>query len=209
MDNKKLISLQWCIIIVFFVLIVLFIIQNLNLKNSISLKTKVNTSLNSQSFEYKLKEYFLFKKLPIKIELEDFYFFEKHKMGHIDGYIIMVFDLTVCGKCLHDELKLLHTFREKADDKNIFFTAIIGTTDKREDSEIINLYRTGSIFFPFKLINIDDLYDIFKLDKENFIDTPFYMYTTHTYKILDIFKPQYLETKEFYRWLSIITNQDY
>jgi len=183
-------------------------LQNIHLKTSNTYEDKENQKFKALLFESKLKEHFLFKVFPLRIEIEDFYFHEDQKRDYINGYIIMIFDFTVCGKCLHEELVTLKDFKEKAEQKNIFFLAIIGISDKSEESEIINLHRTGDIYFPCKVVNIEFLYKTFNLDMENFLDTPFYIYAAHTFKVLDIFKPRYLDTKEFNKWLTIITNQD-
>jgi hypothetical protein len=92
--------------------------------------------------------------------------------------------------------------------KNIAVLAITGIVDKKEEAEIINLRKSGAVFFPCKTVNVQQLYDIFHLPKENFLDTPFFIYTSHTFKVLDIFKPKYMDNKGLETWLRIVTDQE-
>lgn len=206
--DKILIKFQWIIIAAFIILIVLLILQNIHLKITCNQGRLPNTEVKSLSFEKNLAGKFLFKKFPIKLSIKDFFFHEEYQMDFIDGYLVMVFDFTVCGKCLHEELEVLKGFKEKINEKNMLILAIVGLSSKSEEAEIINLKSVGDIFFPCKTIPVDELYNIFHLNIENFIDTPFYMYVSHNFKVLDTFKPQYLDTKDFYKWLTIITHQD-
>jgi len=205
--NKRLIVFQWFIIVVFSLLILLFIKQNISLKNVNTAENRQNPKLKASLFEKKLNELFLFKAFPLKLNQDKLVFSKEFEMPFINGYIAMVFDLTVCGKCLNDELIILNRLKENAFSNNIAIIAIIGISDKNEEAEIINRYRSGEIFFPCKMITTDSLYNTFKLDKENYLDTPFYLYLSHEFKVLNIFKPPYLDTKELNAWLKIVTTQ--
>jgi hypothetical protein len=101
-DNKKLFIIQWLIIVVFSVLIGLLILQNVTLKKAHP--PQISKNCDSLLFETRLDEHFLFKKFPLEIKLENFYFNEENKLDYANGYVIMIFDLTVCGHCLHGEL---------------------------------------------------------------------------------------------------------
>lgn len=203
--NKKITFLYLGIILAFAALTVLLSFQNYSLKTTLASKTE---SKQENLFEQNLEAQFLFKKFPFNINLDDFYFHDNTFPDAVNGYVIIVFDLTVCGKCLHEELIALNNFKESLRSKNICLLALVGISDKSEEGEIINLHRTGKIFFPAKTIGVDLLYDLFKLEKDQFIDTPFYFYTSHSFRTLDIFKPNYMATKEFIKWLTIISEQD-
>ena len=160
--------------------------------------------MKAVEFENNLKRNFLFEQFPLEISVENFHMFQEEKNKSFNHLLIMVFDLTVCGKCMHEELALLKDYKEIAENKGIIFLALVGTTDKSEESEIINLYRSKILFFPFKTINVSDLYKKFHLEEGVYLDTPFFVYTSIDLKILDIYKPFYLDTKELSKWLEII-----
>ena len=204
----NIVKIQWIIIAMITVLIGLLIFQNIHLKfssNDDNHTHKVNKSL---IFEQKIKKNFQLKKFPFELVLKDFYFQENHKREFVDNYLIMVFDLTVCGKCLHEGLATLKHFQERIESRNVGLLAIAGIANTSEESEIINLYSSGEMPFPCKTMSVDELYKEFELDKEHFLDTPFFIYTSHQFKVLDIFKPELFETKELRRWLKILADQD-
>jgi len=205
-DNKKLFIIQWLIIVVFSVLIGLLILQNVSLKKSHP--PQISKNCDSLLFETGLDEHFLFKKFPMEIKLENFYFNDENKLDYANGYVIMIFDLTVCGHCLHEELGVLGTYKEALHSKNIAVLAITGIVDKKEEADIINLRKSRAVFFPCKTVNVQQLYDMFHLPKEHFLDTPFFIYTSHTFKVLDIFKPKYMDNKGLETWLRIVTDQE-
>ena len=205
-ESKKIFYFQWLIIAVFSILIILLIHQNLNLKKPHQVEKSNNC--NALLFVSKLNEHLLFKTFPISIKPDDFFFYEKDRIENVNGYLIMVFDLTVCGRCLDDQLRLLNAYKDMLQSRGISLLGIVGIINKSEESEIISRHRTGTIRFPFKFIDVDKLYEIFGISKENFIDTPFYFYTSHNFEILSIFKPEYMETGRFEKWLDTITAQD-
>ena len=205
-ENKKLIFFQWAMIAIFSILILLLIMQNLSLKKQ---KTGVKSAgCSGMQFESKLKEELLFRTFPLSTKTEEFFFNKENQLENINGYLIMLFDLTVCGRCLDDQLKLLDTYREIINSKNISILGIVGIINKSEESDIINRYRTGTIFFPIKFIDVEVIYNTFGISQERFIDTPFYVYTSHDFKILDIFKPEYMDTRRLEKWLDIISTQE-
>lgn len=206
--NPKIVKFQWTIISIFVILIILLVYQNIHLKINCKQKETVFPENNSLLFIGDLNKRHLFKKFPMDFNLKDFYFWEKYQRDYVNNYLIMLFDFTVCGRCLHDELGILKHLKEEIEQKNIYILAIIGIVGKKEESEIIGLHNAGHIFFPFKTVTVDLLYDTFGLTRERFLDTPFYIYTSHDLKVMSIFKSQYLDTKEFEKWLQILTNQD-
>jgi len=205
-ENRNLIFFQWAMIAVFSILIILLIIQNFSLKKPKTI-TKSKEYLGMQ-FEYELKEKLLFKTFPLEIKPEEFFFNKENLVENSNGYLIMLFDLTVCGRCLDDQLKLLDTYRDIIKSKDTSILGIVGIINKSEESDIINRYRTGTIFFPVKFINVEKIYNTFGISQERFIDTPFYVYTSHDFKILDIFKPEYMDIRRFEKWLDIISTQE-
>jgi len=144
----------------------------------------------------------------IKWSIQNFYFYDQNKQDYINGYIVLISDFTVCGKCLDEELEVMNTFKEKAKEKHLAFLGIIGVNNRKEEAEIIKLYKTEAIFFPCKTIDVNVLYQTFKLNKDYFLDTPFYFYMSHEFLTLEIFKPPLIDKKEMIRWLTIITDQD-
>lgn len=209
LEGSKIIKVQWVIIAVFFILISFLIYQNIQLKFFSSQANKKRAPINkAQVFEDRLKEIFLFKKFPIPLNIDEFYFLENIQKNYVNSYLIMVFDLTVCGKCLHEQLDAMKLLKEKIEDKNISILAIAGISAKTEEAEIIGLHKIGKISFPCKTVPVDMIYSTFNLNREVFVDTPFYFYTTHQFQVLDIFKPNYMEIKEFVKWLNILASQN-
>jgi len=208
MNQKFLNALLIAVTIVLSAIILLFLHQNLKLKQDIANLTQGDKKNSKHQFERFLEESFLFKKFPVELDIDNFYFYNQHKPDYINGYIVLISDLTVCGKCLDEELEVMSTLREKTGEKNLLFLGIIGVNDPKEEAEIINLHKTGAIFFPCKTIDADSLYRIFKLNRDYFLDTPFYFYISHEFITLDIFKPPLMDKKEMIRWLTIVTAQD-
>ena len=95
-ENRNLIFFQWAMIAVFSILIILLIIQNFSLKKPKTI-TKSKEYLGMQ-FEYELKEKLLFKTFPLEIKPEEFFFNKENLVENSNGYLIMLFDLTVCGR---------------------------------------------------------------------------------------------------------------
>jgi hypothetical protein len=207
--QSKIVKYQWVVIGIFIVLICLLILQNLSLKSHSNHghATKPDPKMASLLFQQNLDYKHLFKAFPRKVNIEDFYFSGNKQPDFVNNYLIMIFDLTVCGKCLFDGLETLKAFRERLENKNIFVLAIVGVSAKSEESKIIELHSAGDIFFPCLTVPVDELYSMFGLNQEQFVDTPFYMYTTHQFQVLNIFKPPYLDKKEFKKWIKILSNQ--
>lgn len=192
--------------VILIILTFLLSFQNISLKKKYSHGNKYERIISALAFEHRLKRFFLFKFFPIEIKLDNFHFHNEIKKNNINGYLIMIFDLKVCGKCLYDALEVLKYFKERAQEKKILYLALIGLNNKDRESEIISLYRCGNLFFPFKISKVGSIYEIFKLNSNNYLDTPFFFYLDYNYKVLDIFKPVYLETEEIYNWMEIVTN---
>lgn len=192
-------------IAVFSILIILLILQNRGLKRTKPIAK--SNDCQSLLFEVKLKEELLFKTFPLDVKPDGFFFNKENQLENVNGYLIMLFDLTVCGRCLDDQLKLLDTYGDIIKSRNISILGIVGIINKSEESEIINRYRTGTIFFPVKFIEVGALYDSFGISQESFIDSPFYVYTSHNFKIVDIFKPEYMDTRRLEKWLGTISTQ--
>lgn len=208
-NNKKLIFSQWLMIGVFFLLIVLLILQNLTLKNSPLPSVKENSAYcQTLDFESLMNNRFLFKSFPIEIKPGDFFNYENSKIENVNGYLIIIFDLTVCGGCLNNELKVLESYKNVLNAEKIALLSIIGVSSKSEESEIINRYRAGYITCPFKFMDVGTLYTTFHLSRERYLDTPFYIYTSHTFKVYDILKSQYMDTRRLEKWLELIADQE-
>jgi hypothetical protein len=207
-QHVKVIRFQWIVVAVFSILMVLLIYQNVQLKANPYSQLKLDPKVKSLTFEESLNNRFLFKKFPMNLKIDQFKFYKQYATDYVNNSLILIFDFTVCGKCLYEELAVLNEFKEQLTDKKINILAIIGISGQNEIANIIALHKAGEIFFPCKIIPVDLLYSTFGLNKEHFIDTPFYIYTSHQFQVLDTFKPQYLETKEFKKWLSILANQD-
>lgn len=205
---REILILSWVLILACLICISLLIIQNIRMKKNIGFQRGITLKSSSMLFEEKLEENFLFKKFPIPLNPDGFHFQSDYPMPFLRYNLVMLFDFTVCGHCLHAQLALLKQYKEKFEDKFIHILAIIGTVNKREDTEIINMKASGEIFFPCKIIPVEQLYKTFGLNKEHFLDTPFYILTSHEAQIYDFLKPQYLETKELGRWLDILSRME-
>ncbi|MCX6580253.1 MAG: hypothetical protein NT166_08715 [Candidatus Aminicenantes bacterium] len=62
--------------------------------------------------------------------------------------------------------------------------------------------------FPTPINNNCDSYIFESRLGDHFLDTPFFIYTSHTFKVLDIFKPKYMDNKGLETWLRIVTDQE-
>jgi len=207
-NQKHSIVLLTIVSIVLSILIISFLQQNLKLKRILASRYPRDKININKKFENFLDKSFLFKKFPIELNIQNFYFYDQSKQDYINGYIVLISDFTVCGKCLDEELEVMNTFKEKAKEKHLAFLGIIGVNNRKEEAEIIKLYKTRAIFFPCKTIDVNVLYQTFKLNKDYFLDTPFYFYMSHEFLTLEIFKPPLMDKKEMIRWLTIITDQD-
>lgn len=209
MDNiKKLFFFQWLIIGVFVLLIALLIRQNLILKNSSPISVeKIDSYYESLDFESKMNTQLLFRSFPFEIKPDDFFNYEKSKIEDGKGFVIILFDLTVCGGCLNNELKVLESYKSTLNAGKISLLSIIGISSKSEESDIVNRYRAGDITFPFRFVNVGTLYDTFHLPRERYLDTPFYIYISQTFKVQNVLKSQYMDTRRLEKWLEIIAVQ--
>jgi hypothetical protein len=208
--KKSMIYIQWGMIAILGTLVILLLLKtNEFRKKSSSVSSyseSVNRILQALKLEKKLKKDFLFHNFPIDINPQRFYSRPPEQNINHKGLLLMIFDFTVCGKCLYQELEVVNEFKDWAYSKNISIKVIAGVNGKKEESEVLALYRSGQMPFPFEAINVDSMYEKFNLDKNSYLDTPFFVYTTVDYNIMDIFKPVYLETRELRQWLDIILN---
>jgi hypothetical protein len=206
---KKLIFFQWIVISVFIFLIALLIRQNLLLKKSSPPPVKDDSAyFASLDFESQMNSHFLFALFPLKIEQGDFLNYTKKKIENVNGYVIILFDLTVCGVCLNKELKVLESYKNMLNGRGISVLGIIGISNKSEESEILSRYRAGDISLPVKFVNVGSLYSTFQLSRERYLDTPFYIYTSHTFKVYNVLKSQYMDTRRLEKWLELIADQE-
>lgn len=195
-------------IAILFVLVLLLTMQNFQLKKQSKGEIHPVQTNGPDDLLIHLEEQFLFKKIPVSLDINEFYFSKDIDVSFANGYLVILFDMTVCGHCLSEELELLKQFEDGLKSKGIQLFGIVGIVSKKEESNIIDLRRTNQIFFPIKTIEVKTLYRIFKLPKDRFLDTPFFIYTSHQLQIISIFKPKYQETKGLYRWLNILSNQE-
>jgi hypothetical protein len=200
---------QWVIIGILIVISALLIFKTLDYRKKFmdeEEKTeKSNWVFRALDFEKTLKRNFLFKDFPIDLKPENLAFFPAdRKDAYYNGNLVMIFDFTVCGKCLNQSFEVLNEFRILAEEKNIAVLSLVGIGNINEEGEVINLYRSGQMPSPFKTLKVDLIYEKFLLDKNNYLDTPFFIYTSNDARVLDIFKPVYLDEKELRRWLEII-----
>lgn len=207
--QEKIVVSQWLIIGVFTLLIILLIRQNLILKKS-PLPPVIENSTYYQSldFEAQMNNQFLFKAFPYKIKPIDFFNYEKSKIEDVKGYVIIIFDLTVCGICLDSEMKVLESYNNILKARKISLLSIIGISSKSEISEIASRYKTGRISFPFKFINVENLYNTFHLTRDKYLDTPFYIYASPTFKVCNVLKSQYMDTRRLEKWIELIIDQE-
>jgi len=119
----------------------------------------------------------------------------------------MIFDMTVCGACLEKELSILQGYLPTLRSSNIGLMAIIGVADKKEESHIITKYQFGDIAFPFIFEKPGTIYRTFKLDQTQYLDSPFYIFTSRNLNVLDVYKSPYMEAEELETWLNSILNQ--
>lgn len=212
MKQKIIGYFPWLITGISMVLLILLVIQNWNFrkKNSTLLEYKIKAQyiFNALEFEKNLKKQFIFKEFPFGINPEKFHMYRKpaneQESRYYKNYLIVIFDLTVCGKCLNQSLEILNEFKYKAEENHIFVSVIAGITNKSEESEIVSLYRSGQMPFPFITMKNEEMYKAFKLPTDSYLDTPFFIFTNSSFEIIDIFKPVYLDDKELKRWMQII-----
>ncbi len=191
-------------IFVLFILVILLLIQNLSYKAKYTEMLAREDISNPIDMVYDLEKHLLFETFPVGLDIEDFHFSDGYKILSPNDYLVMVFNLDICGKCLHDALDILGYYREITGQKNVVFLAIAGISDKREESEIIALHKSGDLFFPIKIMKKTDLFDSLKISEPDIVDTPLFFYIAGDFRVLDIFKPRYLETKDLYKWISLI-----
>lgn len=206
--NNSLLKFQWVVIAFFLIFIVLLIIQNFSLKSRYIPPKVIQQKTWTMSLMVKMEEEFLFKKCPISLEPTEFFFNAEYPMTFVRHNLVIVFDFTVCAQCLKTQLQIINTYREQLADKSIRILAIIGIASKREESDIINFKKNGGIFFPCKIIPVEQLYQIFNLSKDRFLDTPFYLFTSHESIIQSVFKPEFQEIDKFIRWIEIFSRMD-
>lgn len=202
---KRIVLFQYFVIFTFFVIILLLILQNIGLKRKIQALVSQETVPQGES----LRKSFILKRFPIEVKIDDFRFITGFNRDNIHGHVFIIFDMTVCGQCLNSAIDTLRTFDEVLFQKGIRILSFIGISHPNEESEIIDSHRSGKIFFPYQPIPVDILYKSFLIDRNTFLDTPLFVYTDHEYKIIDIFKPKYLETEELLKWLTTIAEQDF
>lgn len=212
-NGKKVIYLQWGIILISLVLLSLLVYQNLNYRKKIFfLSGYIENSkkiIKALNFEKKMKKEFLFKKFPMEFQINQFRMYKNTEYArdfYYDNILIMIFDLTVCGRCLNNSFELLNEFEARAESKNIIFLSIAGIVNNKEISELISLFKSGQMPYPFKVVEVKSLYKLFHLDINNFLDTPFFMYTTKDLEVIDVYKPIYLDKEDLRRWLNTIIN---
>lgn len=192
--------------------IVLFLLiqQNRSLKERISKKSRFPISkemAHSLLFELEMKRNFFLKPLPFSIDDYKIHHLESQNENQFMGYVFMIFDMTVCGKCLNEELRILKSYESPLKGKNIGIIAIIGVVDQNEKSQIIALRQLGEIFFPVVYVKPDTIYHLFKLKKGQFLDSPFYVFTSPDFNVLDVYKAPYMKSKELEKWIISLINQ--
>ena len=212
MKQKIIGYYQWLITGISMVIAILLVIQNWNLrmKNSALMEYKIKAQyiFNALEFEKNMKKQFIFRDFPFEINPEKLHMYRKpvNEEGptYYKNYLIMIFDLTVCGKCLNQSFEILNEFKLKAEESNILVSVIAGITNKSEESEIIGLYRSGQMLFPFITMKNEEMYKTFKLPTDKYLDSPLFIFTNSSFEIIDIFKQVYLDDKELRRWMQII-----
>ena len=207
-DDKFIRKFQYFIIGVFCIFIVLLIMHNGKLKSRFNALKNIPKKSVSIVFEENLEKRFLFKKFPIESSITSFKFHKKYPMEFVQYNLFMIFDFTTCGNCQHNQLAILKQHKTKFEEKNIRILGIVGSNGKSDESYLIEFDLSGETFFPCKIIPVEQLYQTFGLNRERFLDTPFYILTSHQYQVLDTCKPKYQDTKEFELWLDIIVNMD-
>ena len=201
---KKVNYIHWGISVCLLILVGLLAYQNFSLKTRPRNADQYSKRDNARLFERQLKKKLLLKPSPVELNLEECYFQSENIVKETNGYILAVFDLTVCGKCLKKGLLALKHFQDAALEKGLQYVAVIGVKSEREDSRVIGLYREGLLSFPCQTIAVNALYEKFSLSRQRFLDTPFFVFLDDNSRVIDFFKPVQYEVKELMQWLEIL-----
>lgn len=201
---KKFIYIHWVISVCLLILVGLLTRQNFTLKTKFRDAGQYSKRDNARLFERHLKKELLLRPSPIDLKLEECYFNNEHVIKGNNGYILIVFDLTVCGQCLKKGLSAVKYFQNTALVKGLQYMAVVGVKSKQEHSRVIGLYREGLLSFPCKTIAVDTLYEKFSLSRKRFLDTPFFVFIDENHRVIDCFKPVQYEVKELMQWLEML-----
>lgn len=196
----NIINFQWLILLILFIIVILLVVQNLKLRQD-NLRSKHLEIINEKyKLEADLKKSFQYKSFPMEMNLNKFHFINEVKESK--NYLIFIFDIASCGKCVAQELEVLRSFINTAKKKKICFLAIVGITDRNEESTILGLYRKNLLPFAFMTLKSDTIYQIFYLNEEKYLDTPIYFFTDSSFRIIDIFKSIAYKSEESSEWLK-------
>lgn len=197
------------VLIIFSILLVLLSIQNYHLKNIVNdyFNNDDNLYQDSFLFSYKLKNMFLFKQFPIEINLNSLYFNKETLQNKSSNFLIMLSNLQVCGHCMEEELILLKQYRDILKFNNIQILLFFGVSNSFDDSYLLQKIKEDKLFFPIHKIKTSDMINQFGISNPSLFNTPFYIFLDANYKIIDIFKPAYMKTRELSLWLSLLTRE--
>jgi hypothetical protein len=195
---NKIAAVQWVMVLICLSIVVFLSIQNRNLAR----KNQFNEDSLIQKYELELKlvRAFSQKFFPINLNNAKFHFLDSDDSLTKESYLLVAFNLTVCGQCLSDQLILLHNLKNKVHSR-VGLLAVIGIADETEKSEVLSMYQSGLLTFPFTFVEDDSLDSLFALEGNLYLDTPIYFVVDNLFRVQDVYKPPAYDIPPLERWL--------
>lgn len=133
----------------------------------------------------------------------------KEIIGKSEKTLTLLFNLTVCGSCLHEQLAIVNSFKDSLERKHVKLFAIIGVSDNAERTDVLTLEKSGLLSFPYILATPKELNTIFSFDSEvAYRETPFYFFTDSQLTILSCLNPEGSDPSSLVWWLKSISQQE-
>ena len=115
----------------------------------------------------------------------------------------MVFNPTACGKCLREQLTIVHSFQEHLGLQSSAFLGLVGADTREDQSYALMLRSTNLMTFPFSYARSQELSKLFPLQAETgYADTPIYLLVDRDFRIKAVFKPHRSKPEALEHWLE-------
>ena len=213
-DAKKHVSLvsyiQWAMLFVSLAIVVLLALKNRSLQEDYVECTSQSQYLQMR---FKIQERFFLQLLNKRVpwDLSSSTFFPPGDLRYAGGkrFLLIVFNLTVCGNCLADELTLVKQFQHEISASQVAVLAIIGIAAQSERADVFGLRSSGILPFRFTFVSdstVDKSLGI-KADERYYLDTPVYILTDESLFVRNVFKPERSDPRTLSQWMKKVLSE--
>jgi len=189
-----------------FVMIIALARQNNHIKQQYSeLSNRMDKTSKMQEFTQRVSWKYASKPFAIPISQTTFTFLNENTLARNKRHLVMVFNQTVCGNCLIEQLVCIQNKKKEFEEKGITLLAVVGIIDEKEKADVMALRERTQFPFAVAFVSTRQVDGLLGLDHAEFyLDSPVYFLLGKDLTVCGVFKPDVKNLQLFVGWIESI-----